>query len=456
MAEDNVKSKDTFILEEFPADIVFEEEAGQTSSNVIKGVFLKSNTISRNGRFYSEKIVKDFINQINAGKEIITMWTNHYPMDETLATVGKVLEAWYEEKTGLAWFKAKVASTSAGKDIISLLKDKFIEGVSIRYYPIEVKEAQIQDKMYFNVLKGELFGIDFVATRTGVPVAKIRSISSEELEEFERAFNGEEEREMPDLEKEVKETDKEVLTDKEEATKDKVDEKVEEKEEEKTKVEEKPEEKPEEKVEDKVETKEDEAPKDEAEPKSEEKEEEKKEEPKSEEKEEEKKEEPKEESEEKPEAEVEETKPEESVNWEEKYTALKANVTMLVGKLAESHKQSAVSIFDPIKEKKIYKKIMAEIDAITIADSDDVETIVNKYKESIDGVVAGYKELLEELESNIFGATEAKEQLLDKSKETLDKTMEVNKSSISEEAKTILGDYGFEFKDEDAKFLEGN
>ena len=444
MAKDKVNSKDTFILEEFPADIVFEEEAGQPSSNIIKGVFLKSNTISKNGRFYSEKIVKDFINQINAGKEIITMWTNHYPMDETLATVGKVLEAWYEEKTGLAWFKAKVASTSAGKDIISLLKDKFIEGVSIRYYPIEVKEAQIQDKMYFNVLKGELFGIDFVATRTGVPVAKIRSISSEELEEFERAFNGEEEREMPDLEKEVKETDKEVLTDKEEATKDK----VEEKEEENTKVEEK--------VEDKVETKEDEAPKDEAEPKSEEKEEEKKEEPKSEEKEEEKKEEPKEESEEKPEAEVEETKPEESVNWEDKYTALKANVKVLVGKLAESHKQSAVSIFDPIKEKKIYKKIMAEIDAITIADSDDVETIVNKYKESIDGVVAGYKELLEELESNIFGATEAKEQLLDKSKETLDKTMEVNKSSISEEAKTILGDYGFEFRDEDVKLMEGN
>ena len=442
MAKDNVEKKDTFILEEFPADIVFEEEAGQLSSNVIKGVFLKSNTISRNGRFYSEKIVKDFINQINAGKEIITMWTNHYPMDETLATVGKVLEAWYEEKTGLAWFKAKVASTSAGKDIISLLKDKFIEGVSIRYYPIEVKEAQIQDKMYFNVLKGELFGIDFVATRTGVPVAKIRSISSEELEEFERAFNGEEEREMPDLEKEVKETDKEVLTDKEEATKDK----VEEKEEENTKVEEK--------VEDKVETKEDEAPKDEEEPKSEEKEEEKKEEPKEES--EEKKEEPKEESEEKPEAEVEETESEESVNWEDKYTTLKANVKVLVGNLAESHKQSAVSIFDPIKEKKIYKKIMAEIDAITIADSDDVETIVNKYKESIDGVVAGYKELLEELESNIFGATEAKEQLLDKSKETLDKTMEVNKSSISEEAKTILGDYGFEFKDEDAKFLEGN
>ncbi len=57
---------------------------------------------------------------------------------------------------------------------------------------------------------------------------------------------------------------------------------------------------------------------------------------------------------------------------------------------------------------------------------------------------------------NIFGATEAKEQLLDKSKETLDKTMKVNKSSISEEAKTIHGDYGFEFKDEDAKFLEGN
>jgi len=442
MAKDKVNSKDTFILEEFPADIVFEEEAGQPSSNIIKGVFLKSNTISKNGRFYSEKIVKDFINQINAGKEIITMWTNHYPMDETLATVGKVLEAWYEEKTGLAWFKAKVASTSAGKDIISLLKDKFIEGVSIRYYPIEVKEAQIQDKMYFNVLKGELFGIDFVATRTGVPVAKIRSISSEELEEFERAFNGEEEREMPDLEKEVKETDKEVLTDKEEATKDK----VEEKEEENTKVEEK--------VEDKVETKEDEAPKDEEEPKSEEKEEEKKEEPKEES--EEKKEEPKEESEEKPEAEVEETKPEESVNWEDKYTALKANVKVLVGKLAESHKQSAVSIFDPIKEKKIYKKIMAEIDAITVADSDDVETIVNKYKESIDGVVAGYKELLEELESNIFGATEAKEQLLDKSKETLDKTMEVNKSSISEEAKTILGDYGFEFRDEDVKLMEGN
>lgn len=446
MAKDKVNSKDTFILEEFPADIVFEEEAGQPSSNIIKGVFLKSNTISKNGRFYSEKIVKDFINQINAGKEIITMWTNHYPMDETLATVGKVLEAWYEEKTGLAWFRAKVASTSAGKDIISLLKDKFIEGVSIRYYPIEVKEAQIQDKTYFNVLKAELFGIDFVATRTGVPVAKIRSISSEELEEFERAFNGEEEREMPDLEKEVKETDNEVLTDKEEITKNK----IEDKEEEKIKVEEKPEEKPE----DKVETKEDETPKDKEEPES--KEEKSEEESKPEEKEDEKKEEPKEESEEKPEAEVEETKPEEVVNWEEKYTILKANVKMLVGKLTESHKQSAVSIFDPIKEKKIYKKIMAEIDAITVADSDDVETIVNKYKESIDGVVAGYKELLEELESNIFGATEAKEQLLNKSKETLDKTMEVNKSSISEEAKTILGDYGFEFRDEDVKLMEGN
>jgi len=443
MAKDNVEKKDTFILEEFPSDIVFEEEAGQPSSNIIKGVFLKSNTISKNGRFYSEKIVKDFIDQINTGKEIITMWTNHYPMDETLATVGKVLEAWYEENTGLAWFRAKVASTSAGKDIISLLKDKFIEGVSIRYYPIEVKEAQIKDKMFFNVIKGELFGIDFVATRTGIPVAKIRSISSEELQEFERAFNGEEEREMPDLENEVKETEKEVLTDKEETKKDVIEEK-----------EEKTDDKAE-KSEAKVpEDKEEKVPEDKEEAKPEEKKPE--EEPKSEEKEDEKKDEPKEESEEKPEVEVEEEKPEEVINWEEKYTALKANVKGLVEKLAESHKQSVVSVFDPIKEKKIYKKIMAEIDAITVADSDDVETIVSKYKESIDGVVAGYKELLEELESNIFGATEAKEQLLNKSKETLDKTMEVNKSSISEEAKTILGDYGFEFRDEDAKFLEGN
>jgi hypothetical protein len=436
------KSKDTFILEEYPAEIVFEDsEVDSTSSPVIKGVFLKANTLSRNGRFYSENIVRNFIDQINSGKQIITMWTNHYPMDETLATVGKVFEAWYEEATGLAWFKAKVASTSAGRDIVSLLKDKFIEGVSIRYYPVDIKEATIKGKTYFNVLKGELFGIDFVATRTGVPVAKIRSISSEELVEFERAFNGEEEIDMSEVEKivtnEVKDEDiKEVEIDTKNTDVSTEEVKIDTKPEE-SKVEDKKEEEVEKIIEDsKVEDKKDESTKEESkvEDKKEDKVEEVIEDPKVEDK--------------------TEEKVEDTTDWKAKYLKLQENVNVFIGKLAEVYKESAVASFDIIKEKKMYQKIMAEIDAITITTSDDIVSAVDNYKEAVDNVVASYKELLEELESSMFSNSEAKEKLLKKETESVEKVLPKAGADYTAEMVALLNDYGVELAEEDLKLME--
>lgn len=420
MVRDDKRNKESFILEEFPAEIFFEQDSsGTTNDNFIKGVFLKVNSISKNGRFYSEKIVNDFINQINKGSNIITMWTNHYPVDETLATVGKVLEAWLDPATGWAWFKAQLASTSAGEDIRKLLKDKFIEGVSVRYYPIEVKEAQVQDKLYFNILKAELFGIDFVATRTGIPLAKVKSMSREELEEFENVFNGEEESEMSELEKTLNESSEEKIlnTEKEKPI-------VEDKKED-LKTEAIPEKPIEEKKEELIEEKEKVA-------------EEKKEEPKVE------------------AAVVDSSSIVSAVSeWESKYNELKVNVDKFVATLAEGIKMAAISVFDSVKDKKIFSKINTELDAVVLEDSIEIDSNIAKYKESINSVVEAYKELLGELDSKVFANTEAKDKLMDKSTEAIKKPL-AKETSIGEEVKMILGEYGFTIADEDVKFMESN
>ena len=145
--EVEINKKAKFITEEFLTEISKVEEAAD-GSVYIEGVFLKGDVVSKNNRFYSEGIVKNFVEQINSNKNIITMWTNHWPSDETLSTVARVLEARYDTETKLAWFKAKMARTAAAKDITTLLEDKMLEGVSVRYWPIKVKEAKLKDAIY--------------------------------------------------------------------------------------------------------------------------------------------------------------------------------------------------------------------------------------------------------------------------------------------------------------------
>jgi len=418
--EDTNIVKEKFITEEFPTEITLVEE--ETDGSVyIEGIFLKGNIVSRNNRFYAEQLVKSFVEQINSNKSIITMWTNHWPSDETLATVARVIEAKYDESTKLAWFKAKMGRSTAAKDVTSLLQDKILEGVSVRYYPVKVKEAQIKDAIYISILEAELFGIDFVATRAGVPVAKVKSVSKEELETFETAFNREGELEMV-----ADELNKDNVASVE-ATPDEA--KVEDVKVEDTKVEDT---KPEESDIKETNT----------------------EEPKAEEV---KPEEPKAEDIKPEEVKVEGIESDESegelIDYKGKYESLVARITKYCEEQAKGIREEAILSFETFKDKKIYGKILAEIEALTLTFSEDFTESLKSFSETVESIVASYKDLLEELAVPV-STTEAKEDVLVKGERIEGKELKVN-NVISEETVNMFSDYGISLTEEDIKFMEG-
>lgn len=423
--EVGINKKAKFITEEFLTEISKVEEAAD-GSVYIEGVFLKGDVISKNNRFYSEGIVKNFVEQINSNKNIITMWTNHWPSDETLSTVARVLEARYDTETKLAWFKAKMARTAAAKDITTLLEDKMLEGVSVRYWPIKWKEAKLKDAIYTYIIEAEFFGIDFVATRTGIPVAKVKSVSREELELLETAFNREEEVEMEDLEKALKENIEDIVdTSKDTEVEDTSSNDIDVSDNVKPEVEnvEVPEEKVEEdghkiedtkdKIEDIVDTK------------------------------------VKEEVEE-----IEDKPKEYIIDWKGMYESLLENVNKYTKEIATKILAEAINKFDPWKDKKIYSKIVADIEAVTFELGEDIGAGVNAFAAEVNKVVESYNELLSEFgEATI--TTTAKEAILNKGDVVDGKKLDV-KNPIKEEAVNLFEEYGILLTDDDVKYMGGN
>lgn len=178
-----ISLKETFVdyFEDISDDksLVMETDNKSEESMYVIGVFLKSGIVSANGYYYPEEVVRKFIEQINSSNMPITMWTSHFAPDSILYTVGKIESAWYDEEAKLAWFKAKVANTSIGKDVQMLIKEGFVKGVSIRYIPLDYEEIDIEEQKALKIKDGMLLGIDF-ASNPSVPGAGVRTYSYEE------------------------------------------------------------------------------------------------------------------------------------------------------------------------------------------------------------------------------------------------------------------------------------
>jgi hypothetical protein len=161
-----------------PAVEVFSEtDNNGEKSWYLKGTFVTVNGISRNKRKYTEEFVNDAIEQIKSKNLPVVMWSSHYPADENLATAAKIVDGWIEDGQGK--FKAKFLNTTAGKDMLELVKEKIINYVSMRYFPKKY-EVPNKEKDYYTMFNSEFKGIDFVDT-PGVPEASISSVGVEEI-----------------------------------------------------------------------------------------------------------------------------------------------------------------------------------------------------------------------------------------------------------------------------------
>lgn len=178
-----ISLKETFVdyFESVSNDksLITEADNKTEETMYVTGVFLKSGIVSANGYYYPEEVVKKFVEQINSSNMPITMWTSHFAPDSILYTVGKLESAWYDEETQLAWFKAKIANTSIGKDVQMLIKEGFVKGVSIRYIPLDYEEMDTEEQKALKIKDGMLLGIDF-ASNPSVPGASVRVYSYEE------------------------------------------------------------------------------------------------------------------------------------------------------------------------------------------------------------------------------------------------------------------------------------
>lgn len=145
----------------------------------VEGTFVKVGGTSRNKRKYTEEFVEDAIKQIKDDNMKVVMWSSHYPHDENLATAARIKDSWIED--GLGKFRAKVLNTTAGKDMLELIKEGIIDAVSMRYYPKKY-EVPNKEKDFYTLYSSEFKGIDFV-DEPGVPEAAITSVGVEEATE---------------------------------------------------------------------------------------------------------------------------------------------------------------------------------------------------------------------------------------------------------------------------------
>jgi hypothetical protein len=145
-----------------------------------KGIAMIKNSLSGNGRHYSDKLVDATVQNVKSlieqnGSYPLTVMADHpgITSNKTLSTVGKITDMYLEGDNAI--IEAEIANTSVGKDVQELIRGKFIEGLSIRATKAKMKKMYIGDKMVNDVLEMELNGVDLV-TNPGVKGARVLDI----------------------------------------------------------------------------------------------------------------------------------------------------------------------------------------------------------------------------------------------------------------------------------------
>jgi hypothetical protein len=145
-----------------------------------KGISMIKNSLSGNGRHYSDKLVEATVKNVKSiieqnGSYPLTVMADHpgIASNKTLSTVGKITDMYLEGDNAI--IEAEIANTSVGKDVQELIRGKFIEGLSIRASKAKMKKMYIGDKMVNDVLEMELNGVDLV-TNPGVKGARVLDI----------------------------------------------------------------------------------------------------------------------------------------------------------------------------------------------------------------------------------------------------------------------------------------
>lgn len=157
---------------------ILESEQGKPFR--FKGIAMIKNSLSGNGRHYSDKLVEATVNNVksiieSSGSYPLSVMADHPGMvsNKTLTTVGKIVDMYLDGDNAI--IEAEIANTSIGKDVQELIRGKFVEGLSIRASKAKMKKMNINGKMVNDVLEMELQGVDLV-TNPGVKGAKVLDI----------------------------------------------------------------------------------------------------------------------------------------------------------------------------------------------------------------------------------------------------------------------------------------
>lgn len=150
----------------------------------IKGIAMIKNSLSKNGRFYSGKLVESIVDNVSTiiernGAYPLNMMADHPTIttNKTLSVIGKITKMYLEGDNAI--IEAEIANTSIGKDIQELIKGGFVEGLSIRATNGKFKNRNINGKIVKDVLEMDLKGVDLVAN-PGVDGAKVLDIIESE------------------------------------------------------------------------------------------------------------------------------------------------------------------------------------------------------------------------------------------------------------------------------------
>lgn len=157
---------------------ILEQELGKPFK--IKGIAMIKNSLSANGKFYSDKLVEGTVNKVASviesnGSFPLSMMADHPGIvsNQTLSTVGKITAMYIEGDN--AMIEAEIANTSVGKDVQELIRGKFVEGLSIRASNGKFQNRYIGDKLVNDVIEMDLKGVDLVVN-PGVHGAKVLDI----------------------------------------------------------------------------------------------------------------------------------------------------------------------------------------------------------------------------------------------------------------------------------------
>lgn len=146
----------------------------------IKGIAMIKNSLSKNGMFYSDKLVEGIVTNIASviesnGSFPLSMMADHpgAGSNKTLSTIGRITAMYMEGDNAI--IESEIANTSVGKDVQELIRGKFVEGLSIRASNGKFKKMYIDDKVVNNVLEMDLKGVDLVVN-PGIEGAKVLDI----------------------------------------------------------------------------------------------------------------------------------------------------------------------------------------------------------------------------------------------------------------------------------------